>query len=219
MLKNKSSIDKILIQLSMIQQKNSVVKVQKIKLKSKKVTKLRKLENGLSNSSIVNIIIRNNVSPTKKNNEKIQKKDLKPQSKDEEKGYTSLKDDSSLIINGGYGTISRSYGITPVTSYVNYERLFSYLGKFKTQNAYENMAEHLGVLNKSTESGSFVLADKDAMDKIGRFEKYMKYPAMDMPIMALSLVPIAGLSSVEWEEIKWLMKFDPVIYNLKTKIS
>ena len=81
------------------------------------------------------------------------------------------------------------------------------------------MGNHLETLNKSTESGSFVLADRDSMDKIGRFDKYVKTPVMAIQTMALSLVPIAGLSSAEWEEIKNLMRFDSVMYTLKSKTS
>ena len=80
------------------------------------------------------------------------------------------------------------------------------------------MAEHLGALNKSSDS-SFVLAGREAMDKIGRFEKYIKTPTADMPIMALSHVPLPGFSSAEWEEVKMLMKFDPATYTLKTKTA
>ena len=129
------------------------------------------------------------------------------------------KDSRELKVNGGYGTVPKSYGASPKTSYVDYEKLFSYLGKFKSQSAYENMGNHVEVLNKATESGSFILADKDSMDKMGRFEKYMKTPVMAIQTMALSLVPIAGLSSGEWEEIKNLLRFDPVMYTLKSKTS
>ena len=138
---------------------------------------------------------------------------------EDDKSYSILKDERELLFDGGYGTLSKGYGSMPRKTYVDYGKLFSYLGKFRTKNPFDDMTDHVETLNKATESSSFVLADKEAMDKIGRYEKYMKSPVMDTPVMALSLVPIAGLSSGEWEEIKMMMKLDPVIYNLKIKIS
>ena len=135
----------------------------------------------------------------------------------EKNGHNSKEDEK--LVNGGYGTISKTYGISPSSSYVDYAKLFSYLGKFKSNSPYENATEDANVLSKSLESGSFGFADKDSMDKIGRFDKYMRSPVMAIQTMALSLVPIAGLSSGEWEEIKMMMKLDSVMYTLKTKIS
>jgi len=162
-------------------------------------------------SSIINILIKNAVEKTKRERKE------KPIS--ESKSYYVLKDDGDLITNGGYGTVSKGYGSKPHASYVDYDKLFSYLGSFRSKQPYENMADHLRKLNTASESGSFVLADRDSMDKAGRFDKYIRSPVMAMQTMALSLVPIAGLSSAEWEEIKMLMRFDPVTYTLKSKTS
>ncbi|MBS3114713.1 hypothetical protein J4448_06440 [Candidatus Woesearchaeota archaeon] len=202
--------DRIKMDFSKVKLKKAAVKVPKLKVRKRKVTSL-KSDDKIPISSIINILIKTAVEKSKsEKKEKVVGKD---------KSYNILKDDKSLIANGGYGTVSKGYRTTPHSSYIDYEKLFSYLGKFKSQSAYENMGSHLETLNKATESGSFVLADRDSMDKIGRFDKYMKTPVMAIQTMALSLVPIAGLSSAEWEEIKNLMRFDSVMYTLKSKTS
>mgnify|MGYP001611638568 CR=1 FL=1 len=202
--------EKVLRDFSKVKLKNVTIKVPRLKIKNKKLTNQKEQEQ-IPNSSIINILIKTAIEKAKK--------ERKGKPAKEDKSYKILKDERDLTFNGGYGTVSKSYGSMPRISYVDYGKLFSYLGKFKSQSPYEKMAEHVASLNKTTESGSFVLTDGDAMDKIGRYDKYMKNPAMDMPVMALSLVPIAGLSSGEWEEIKMLMKLDSVIYALKTKTA
>ena len=202
---------------SRIRLKKAIVKVPKLKAKKAALPLFLPdvKDDKTPIPSITNILIKTSIENTKKT-----KKQAKPVSwsDNEDKGYKILIGGKDKNV-GGYGTISKGYVIAPSTSYIDYGKLFSYLGKFKSQSPYENMADHLEVLNKTTESGSFVLADRDSIDKIGRFEKYMKNPAMDMPVMALSLVPIAGLSSGEWEEIKMMMKLDRITYNLKTKTA
>ena len=205
----KTLAERIFGDFSKVKLKKSLVRVPKLEIRKEKVTNQRK-NKSMPISSIINILIKSAVEKAKRGK--------KEKTQAEDKSYTIIKDNKSGI-HGGYGTASRNYGTSPKTSYVDYEKLFSYLGKFRSQSAYENMAEYVGSLNKATESGSFVLADKDSMDKIGRFEKYFKPQLLDTQIVALSLVPVAGLSSAEWEEIKNLIKFDPVMYSLKSKTS
>ena len=205
----KTLAERISGDFSKVKLKKSLVRVPKLRIRKEKAVKPKKTEN-MPVSSIINILIKSAVEKAKR--------EKKEKTQAEDKSYTIIKDNKSGI-HGGYGTASKDYGTSPKTSYVDYEKLFSYVGRFKSQSAYENMAEHVGSLNKATESGSFVLADKDSMDKIGRFEKYMKTPVMAIQTMALSLVPVAGLSSAEWEEVKNLIKFDSVMYTLKSKTS
>ena len=208
----KTLAERISRDFSRVKVKKASVKVPKLKAGKEKIKPSEaKKDDNFPVSSIINILIKTAVEKAKTNKKE-------KSAAEEDKSYVILKDKESKF-NGGYGFVSKGYANAPHASYVDYGKLFSYLGKFKAQSSYENMAEHISTLNKATESGSFVLADRDSMDKIGRYERYNKNPSMDMPAIALSLVPVAGLSSAEWEEIKNLMKFDPVIYNLKTKIS
>ena len=182
------------------------VKIPGLKLRKKDFA--QKKENTIPVSSIINILIKSAIEKAKR-----ERKEKQP----EDKSYKIIKQEEILTVNGGYGTVSKSYGSAPHKSYIDYEKLFSYLGKFKSKNPYENIAD-FGESSKA-ESGSFVLADGESMDKMGRFDKYMRTPDMAIQTMALSLVPIAGLSSREWEEIKMMMKLDPVIYALKGKLA
>ena len=191
-----------------IKLKKATVKVPRLKIQKEKQSIQRKPE--APNSSIVSIILKAAVENAKK--------DAKEKTQAAEGKTYKLKEDKPAA-SGGYGTVSKNYGASPNNSYVDYEKIFSYLGKFRAKGAYEDFGSPVEFLNKSAESGSFVLADKDSMDKIGRFDKYMKSPVTAIQTMALSLVPIAGLSSGEWEEIKNLMRFDPVVYTLKSKTA
>ena len=208
-LKNATLADKVGKNFVRIKVKRYSVKVPSIKIGKIKFKK-QVQSDKISVSALVNILIRNALEKVKREKEKKPAADIRK--------YRLLNEDISGV-QGGYGAVSKNYGSLIHTSYVDYEKLFSYLGNFKAKNPYENMGDSVEFLNKSVESGSFVLADKDSMDKIGRFDKYMKTPGTAIQTMALSLVPIAGLSSGEWEEIKNLMRFDPVIYTLKSKTS
>src|SRR3989338_2703026 len=185
------------------------IKIPKLKISKKALP--QKKEDQVPISTLINILLKTAIEKTKVEKRK--------NIKEGGKNYRIIMPEAPFTTEGGYGTVSKSYGSSPKKSYVDYEKIFSYLGKFRSKSAYEDVAGHLGSLNKATESGSFVLADRESMDKIAKFEKYFKTPMMDMPIMALSLVPVAGLSSAEWEEIKMMMKFDPIIYGLKTRIA
>ena len=209
----KTLAGRILTNFSEVKLKKTFVKVPRLKVSIGKIKKTSqaKKEGEMPFSSIINIMIKNAAEKAKK--------EVKEKTIEGGKSYTVVKDERILLFNGGYGTVSKAYGSMSNKAYVDYGKLFSYLGSFRAKQPYEDMPEHLGMLNKATESSSFVLADRESMDKIGRFDKYMKSPVMDMPVMALSLVPIAGLSSAEWEEIKNLMRFDPVMYTLKSKTA
>lgn len=189
--------------------KKTAVKIPR--LKGAKPGKASQKPKEVPVSSIISILIKRAVEKAKSGK--------KEKVLDGSKSYSILKSDEESAANGGYSSPPKSYGNVFHSSYVNYGKLFGYLGKFKSQSAYENMGEYLEALNKSAESGSFVLADGDSMDKIGRFDKYMRNPNTAIQSMALSLVPIDGLSSAEWEEVKRMMTFDPIMYTLKSKTS
>ena len=215
----KTLVERILRDFSVVKLKQTNVKVPNIKITGKNPRKHRNAKTASQSkkedmpaSSIVNILIKTALEKAKiEKKEKISIVDGK--------NYTAVKDDFASGIGGGYGTVSGTYGTAPKSSYADYGKMFEYLGKFRSKQPYENIADNPGALNKAGESGSFALTDSSTMDKIGRFEKYLKSPVMDMPTMALSLVPLPGFSSGEWEEIKMMMKLDPVAYTLKTKTA
>lgn len=201
--------EKVIKNFTKIKLKGIQVKVPGIS--DKKVTSKPKKPIKAPISSIVEILIKSALA----------------KAKTEKKGKPAAKDDKIYILpigrdeasSGGYGTVSKNYGTSPQKSYVDYEKIFSYLGKFRSQSMYENMDNPFEFLGKSGMASSFVLADRESMDKIARYDKYVRNPNMAIQTLALSLVPIAGLSSAEWEEVKKLMVFDPITYNLKSRTS
>lgn len=199
--------ERVSTDFSKIKLKKAAVKVPKLKFR-RKFSKSKKYPD-IPISSIVNILIKAAVEKAKKD-----RKDKK--TAEEEKSYRILEEGREFVINGGYGTASKSYGSSPHASYVDYGKLFGYLGKLKSQSMYENMNDHLGTLNKATESGSFVLADKETIEKGAR---YIRYFNSKSPIDKSSLVPIAGMSGAEWEEFKWFMRLETALYLLKISTS
>ena len=158
-------------------------------------------------SSLVKILISNAVEESRK--------EAKEEKKTEEaKPYRVIKEEKPEAT--GYGTASKSYGTAPQTSYVDYSKMFSYLGKFKARNAYENF-ETPSDANSFLEQSSRSLVDFETMNKGARHVRYFIPAGTDLN--TLSLVPVAGMSSGEWEQFKLWTKLDPVMYRFKTSTS
>ncbi|MBI2542105.1 hypothetical protein HYV80_05335 [Candidatus Woesearchaeota archaeon] len=199
-----------LASFSKVRIKKTAVKVPRLKANHK--VKAQKIKgNGASIHSVINILLKAAVEKAKK-----EKKEPAVQ---EHKSYKLLKDEKD--VNGGYGSVSKAYGTSPGASYANYEKLFSYLGSFRAKQPYENTAEHLGAINKATESSGFNLINTDSMDKVGKYIKYFRPadPRYDFHTAAMSLVPMFGMNSGEWEQVRLWMMLDPVMYALKMKSS
>ena len=106
-----------------------------------------------------------------------QKSDEKDKAKAEEtEPAISLKEEEQ-VASGGYGAASKGYGGIPQSSYADYEKLFSYLGKFRSQSAYEDLGiNDLGSMNKMLGGSNFSLIDKETMETGAKFVKYFKSP-------------------------------------------
>ena len=191
---------------SKIKLRKAVVKVPKLKVRREIAVKSKK-GSKVPISSIINILIKSAIEDVK--GEKKEKLFL-----GEEKGYKILKEDKNLI-NGGYGAVSNSYAGLVQRSYVDYAKLFSYLGKFKSKNFYESLTNG-SAINSTLDSGTFSLIDKETMERGARHARYFT-PLNELN--TLSAVPIAGMSSSEWEQFRLWMKLDPIMYRLKTSTS
>ena len=198
--------DRIKMDFSKVKLKKAAVKVPKLKVRTRKAIGL-KSDDKMPVSSIINILIKTAVEKAKK--------ERKERAVVDGRSYNILKD-SKPIDNGGYGAISKGYGSKPHASYVDYGKIFSYLGSFRAKQPYENMADHVGTLNKATENGSFTLVDSETMEK-GKF--YVRYVNSKIPIDKSSLVPIVGMNSGEWEQFKMWMRLDTAMYLLKISTS
>ena len=197
-----SSLDQK-IEVSKVGTRKVPVKIPELKLRKKDFA--QKKEDAIPVSLIINILIKSAIEKAKRE---------RKEKKLEDKSYKIIKQERILMVNGGYGTVSKGYGSAPHNSYIDYEKLFSYLGKFKSKNPYENISD-LGESGKA-ESGSFALVDRETMEK---GKTYIRYFNSKIPIDKSSLVPMAGMDSAEWEQFKMWMRLDPVMYLLKISTS
>ena len=192
---------------SRIKLRKASVKVPRLKF-SKKDTAKAQNKNPIPISSIIKIIINNSV-------EELKKEAKKEKKADDSKPYRVIKEEKPE--STGYGTASKSYGTAPQTSYADYGKMFSYLGKFRARNAYENFEAPSGQANSFLEQSSRSLVDFETMNNGARHVRYFIPAGTDFN--TLSLVPVAGMSSGEWEQFKLWTKLDPVMYRFKTSTS
>ena len=153
----------------------------------------------------MNILIKTAVENVKKNKKvKIEAANAK--------NYRILKDSRPIV--GGYGANAGSYGNSPHTSYIDYGKLFSYLGKFKAKSMYENFENPAESINKAMElDNRFYLIDREVMDTgvMG-----MKYFTTGFTTGAPAL-PAGNINSADWEKFKMWMIVDYVMFNLKMR--
>ena len=197
--------DKVRIDYSKVELKKTKVMVPRLKIQK---IKTRKNDN-IPVSVIVNILIRAALEKSKR------EKENKPVPEDRKYRLTN---DDPKDVPGGYGTAPKHYGISPITPYIDYGKLFGYLGKFKAKNAYDSdiPMQSLGSL---VEPRSLELVDRASMDKGVRYVKYFFPHAADFYVNLASLVPVAGMNSAEWEQFKLMMQLDPVMFKLKLSTS
>lgn len=142
---------------------------------------------------------------------------IKEKAKPEESAIYRLLKEEKPLLTGGYGAVSKGYVSAPAVSYVDYEKLFSHLGKFRAQSAYENIENGNSAAANSPTDNGFRLIDSETMEKGAKYVKFFM-PA-NSEIGSVSAVPVAGMSSSEWEQFKLWMKLDPVMYGLKTRLA
>jgi len=196
---------------STIKIKNTSVKVPKLDIRKKNVSKPKKIATAAKDdkipvSSIIDILIKTAVENAKK--EGKEKSGV-----EENKIYAISKEDAKIGFEG-YETSSRRYGASPHTSYLDYGKLFSYLGKFKAQSSFENFAGDSPVerINKIVEQGNkFYLIDNEVRDDGVRSIKYFTHGAL----LGEQAVPTGKINSADWEKFKIWKLVSYVEFNLK----
>lgn len=198
----KTLSDRIAKDFSVIKLKKAVIRVPKLKAVKPKA-KPKKAEE-MPVSSVINILIKSAVEKARKE---------KKEKAQDGKSYIILKDDKITAV-GGYGAVSKGYGASPHSSYVDYGKIFGYLGKFRAQSAFENFdGSHVERLNRIMEQGNkSYLIDKETIDSGVKNIKYF----INGPLAAgPGSVPLGGISSAEWEKFKMWMIVDYVMFSLK----
>jgi len=187
----------------------------KVKLKgaSVKVPGLRRRKKQTSKSgghsrvptaAIVNILIRSAVEEAKRG--RIEKNIFS-------NGTMSIKAGKEAA-NGGYGAASRLYGASS-EAYVDYSKLFSYIGRFRSQSPYEDYSgeSHTEKINRIMEQDNkFYLVDREVIDDGVRSIKYFTFGVM---LREPGPVPMGGINSADWEKFKLWKLVDYVMFNLK----
>src|SRR3989338_6596071 len=209
----KTLAEKVKMDFSKIKVGKSRIKVQKLKITSKKQrAKAQKPSPQVPISTLVNIFIRNSIETAREEAKE------KPPAQTV-KIYSIIKDNKEENI-GGYGTVSKNYGGIQA-SYVDYEKIFSHVGKFKAQGMYQPFANSDGQNN--AEKG-FSMASADTIDKAAAHIKYFRHGGREFGVGAgvydtMSMVPMGGMDVAEWQEFKMWFLLDKVAYYLKRKTA
>ena len=184
------------------------VKIPKIKIRPKRQKiSVKKPSPQIPVSVLIDILIKNSIEKAKM---EAREKSAIPTGK----SYSVIKDGKDENI-GGYGASSKHYSRPIHSSYVDYGKIFGYLGALKARNAYSG-TESLSNSNNSDAAG-FQLISSETIEKGARFVRYAKHPTIDLNTS--SLVPISGMDSSEWEKFKLWKQLDPVMYLFKTTTS
>lgn len=195
--------DRIKKNFCKVKLKRASVNVPDLRIRKKRTSKARE-QSKVPTATIVNILIRNAVEEARKG--RIERNIF---------ANSKRAINAKKAINGGYGTASRLYGTSSREAYVDYGKLFSYIGKFKSQSPYENYSGESPTekINKIMEQDSkFYLVDREVIDDGVRSIKYFTFGLM---LREPGPVPMGGINSADWEKFKLWKLVDYVMFNLK----
>jgi len=183
-----------------------------IKKKKKKLPMHRMKHRGIP--SISSILIDSSVKEVKsKKKKKVLEQDVG------EGEIREIKDGRDTVVNGGYGTVSRSYGHSPSVHYVNYDKLFSYLGSFRAKGMYEDFnGVDADVRAENSNESTREMVSTETMDKAA---KHFKYFMRGEVLGDIGFVPPFGsnISSKEWEKYRLMSQmsiYRPLIRLMMT---
>ena len=133
------------------------------------------------------------------------------------------EDKNKIIINGGYGTVSKHYGISQVVKYTNYSRIWSHLGTFRAKSMYEN-SENSNEIAMGNGESTREMISRRTLERAARIFKYFMRPAATLEahpdmytVVGLAPPPGANIDSKEWEKYLLMMKMS--IYQPLLKLE
>ena len=150
--------------------------------------------------------------------EKLSNKGKKSKQERIDKEYKIIKDESDVIVNGGYGTVSGHYGMAPQAKYVNYNSIFSHLGNFKSKSMYEGLNEQFEAIAKNGAESTREMVSSETIEKIA---KHFKYFVRGEILGDIGFVPPTGLGvdSKEWEKYRLMSMMSVYQPLIKLKMS
>ena len=168
----------------------------KRKKEAKKNSKKTKREIQNPKFSISTILINSAVNEIKDENKEKKSKEENLEETTEEES----KDKHKVAITGGYGTINKHYGTSPVVKYADYNKIWSHLGTFRAYNMYEDTESPNEIAMKNGES-SREMVSTETIDKAA---KHFKYFVRGELMGEVGLVPPVGLNinSKDWEKYR-----------------
>jgi len=185
--KKRTLIDIVAKNISEINNRNKTKKKN-----NKKIVK--NISKNNKRFSISSILINQSINEIK-NNEEEKSEEEEPEETIEEEP----QDKEETITNGGYGTISKHYGMSPTVKYVNYEKIWGHLGNFRSQSMYEKPMD--GVFSQSESKSTGVLVDNRVIEKA---ERHFKYFVLGDVVGDIGYVPPVGanIDSKDWEKYR-----------------
>jgi hypothetical protein len=184
------------------------------KTKSIKANKKIKTSSNIVKSSpkfSISAFLAANIKEAKTNDkESKETKDLEEVSEDASK---EVKGKKEIKVNGGYGTISKSYGSSQSAKYADYNKLFSHLGTFKTKGMYEEFSDPVSDIVNGKVETTREMVNVETMDKAAKFEKYFMAGEQ---LTNIGFVPPVGanVNSKDWEKYRVMSQmsiYQPII--------
>ena len=165
------------------------------------------------NNTKINISILKNLWKTLIVNSKEPKKEKQAEEAAEE---TSLDKDKETEVHGGYGTLSGNAGYLPNIKYVNYDKIWSHIGNFRSKDMYENTGFGLNGHNEAGTESTREMLSNETIDKA---TKHFKYFVRGEVLGDIGFVPPTGsnIDSKEWEKYRtmWMMSTYRPLFALK----
>jgi len=119
---------------------------------------------------------------------------------DSEKESWEAPKDEPKIEHGGYGTVSKDYGLSGTAKYTDYSKLWSHLGSFKTQNMYADTESSNQIAMNNGES----TREAVSTETIEKAAKHFKYFVSGDIVGDIGFVPPTGsnINSKDWEKYR-----------------
>ena len=160
------------------------------------IKKTKNINTQNNNLSISAVLISSEIKKIKDEN-----KETKSEENLEEAAEDDTENKKKITVNGGYGTVSKHYGISPVVKYTDYNKIWGHLGSFRTYNMYGNNDESPNEIAMQNGESSRQMVSMETIDKAA---KHFKYFVRGELMGEVGIIPPVGLNinSKDWEKYR-----------------